>query len=49
LNLTAEIINRLIALKSLLEMGDMELVAVAALRLESERGEQEVAAVLDAL
>jgi hypothetical protein len=49
LNLSAEIINRLIALKSLLDLGDMELVRVAASRLESGRGEKEIAAILDAL
>lgn len=49
MNLTAEIINRLIALKSLLELGDIELLTVAASRLESECREKEVTAVLGAL
>jgi hypothetical protein len=49
LNLTAGIINRLIALKSLLDLGDIELLTVAVSRLESECREKEVAPVLGLL
>lgn len=49
LKLTKEIINRLVSLKSLLDLGDMELVLIASSRLEGERAQPEVAEILDAL
>lgn len=49
LNLTPDLINRLTAIRSLLALGDLELVAAASVRLESFRSEQALAAVLDAL
>lgn len=49
LNLSPHLINRLVALKSLLYLGDLELVSVASSRLESDREEQEIAAILSAL
>jgi hypothetical protein len=48
-NLTPDIINRLVSLKSLLDLGDMELVSIASSRLEGERAHAEVAEILDAL
>jgi hypothetical protein len=48
-NLTPELINRLVSLKSLLDLGDMELVSIASSRLEAERAKPEVAAILDTL
>jgi hypothetical protein len=48
-NLTPEILNRLVSLKSLLELGDMELAAIASSRLEGERAHVEIAEILDAL
>lgn len=47
LDLSPNIRSRLTAIKSLLELGDLELVAVASSRLE--RGEQEIDKVLSAL
>ncbi len=35
LNLSTDIINRLVALKSLLDLGEMELVSVASSRLDT--------------
>lgn len=49
MNLTPDIINRLVSLKSLLDLGDMELVSIASSRLEGERAHAEVAEILDAL
>jgi hypothetical protein len=49
LNLSPEIINRLVALKSLLDLGDLDLVSLAASRLERDREKQEIAAILGAL
>lgn len=49
MNLTPYIINRLVSLKSLLDLGDMELVSIASSRLEGERVQPEVAEILDAL
>ena len=49
LNLTPDLINRLTAIRSLLALGDLELVAAASVRLESFRREEALAAVLDAL
>lgn len=49
MNLSPELINRLVGLKSLLDLGDTELAAMAASRLESERGQPEVGSILDAL
>jgi hypothetical protein len=49
LDLSPNIISRLVAIKSLLDLGDLELVAVASSRLESERAEPEIDGVLSAL
>ena len=49
LNLSPELINRLVALKSLLDLGDMELVTAASSRLESSRNELEIGTIRDAL
>jgi hypothetical protein len=49
LNLTPDLINRLTAIRSLLALGDLEIVAAASVMLESFRSEQALAAVLDAL
>jgi hypothetical protein len=49
LNLTPDLIHRLTAIRSLLALGDLELVAAASVRLESFRSEDALAAVLDAL
>ena len=49
LNLSPELINRHVALKSLLDLGDMNLVAAAASRLESSRKEPEISGIFDAL
>jgi hypothetical protein len=49
LNLTPDIISRLVAIKSLLDLGDLELVVVASSRLESVRSEPEIDGVLSAL
>jgi hypothetical protein len=49
LNLSPELIHRLVALKSLLDLGDMELVSVASSRLEKDRQEAEIAGILSAL
>jgi hypothetical protein len=49
LNLTPDLINRLTAIRSLLALGDLELVAAASVRLESFRSEQALSAILDAL
>ena len=49
MNLSPELINRLVALKSLLDLGDMELVTAASSRLESSRNELEIGTILDAL
>jgi hypothetical protein len=48
-NLTPELINRLIALKSLLDLGDMELVSVASSRFENVREEPKITGILGAL
>ena len=48
MNLSPELINRLVALKSLLDLGDMELASLASSRLESARNEAEIAEVLSA-
>lgn len=49
LNLTPDLISRLVAIKSLLDLGDLELVVVASSRLESARSEPEIDGVLNAL
>ncbi len=49
LHLSPNIISRLVAIKSLLDLGDLELVAVASSRLERERAEPEIDGVLSAL
>ena len=49
LNLSPEIINRLTALKSLLELGDLDLVAVAADRLVNDRQQPQIAETLGLL
>ena len=49
LNLSPDIISRLLAIKSLLDLGDLELVMVASSRLESLRSEPEIDGVLNAL
>lgn len=49
LDLPPDIISRLVAIKSLLDLGDLELVVVASSRLESARSEPEIDAVLTAL
>ena len=49
LNLSPEIINRLVAIKSLLDLGDLELVMVASSRLENVRSESAIDGVLNAL
>ena len=49
LNLTPDIISRLIAIKSLLDLGDLELVMVASSRLGNVRSEPEIDGVLTAL
>ena len=47
--LTPELINRLTALKSLLELGDMDLVTVAAGRLANHREQPQIAETLGLL
>jgi hypothetical protein len=49
LNLTPNIINCLVALKSLLELGDMELSRIASSRLEINRNEESINLILLAL
>jgi hypothetical protein len=49
LDLTPDIISRLVAIKSLLDLGDLELVAVASSRLENLRSEPEIDGVLSAV
>ena len=49
LNLTPELINRLAAIRSLLALGDFELVSTAALRLEPVRSEPKIGNILEAL
>lgn len=49
MNLSPELINRLVALKSLLDLGDLDLVSLAASRLERDRDQPEIAAILSAL
>lgn len=49
LNLSPELINRLVVLKSLLDLGDMDLVSAASARLESRREAPEISRILDAL
>lgn len=49
LNLTPDLINRLTAIRSLLALGDIELVAAASVRLESFRCDESLAGILDAL
>jgi hypothetical protein len=49
LNLSPELINRLVALKSLLDLGDMELVSATSSRLENVREEPEITGILGAL
>lgn len=49
LNLSPNIISRLVAINSLLDLGDLELVAVASSRLERERTEPKIDGILSAL
>lgn len=49
MNLSPELINRLVALKSLLDLGDMELASVASSRLERDLDEPEIAVILSTL
>ncbi len=49
LNLSPELINRLVALKSLLDLGDMELATIASSRLQRDREEPEIALILSTL
>jgi hypothetical protein len=49
LNLSPELIYRLVALKSLLDLGDMELVSIASSHLERDRDEPEIAVILGTL
>ena len=49
MNLSPELINRLVALKSLLDLGDLDLVSMAASRLERDREQQELAEIVTAL
>jgi hypothetical protein len=49
LNLTPDLTNRLAAIRSLLALGDIDLVSVAAMRLEPMRSEPALGAILDAL
>ena len=49
LNLTQELISRLVAIKSLLDLGDIDLVSVAASRLHAYKDDPEVADILAAL
>lgn len=49
LDLTPNFISRLVAIKSLLDLGDLELAAGASSRLESDRAEPEIDGVLSAL
>ena len=49
LNLTPDILSCLVAIKSLLDLGDLELVMVASSRLENVRSEPEIDGVLNAL
>ncbi len=49
LELSPNIISRLTAIKSLLDLGDLELVAVATSRLEDHRGEPQIEELLAAL
>ena len=46
MNLSPELINRLVALKSLLNLGDMELASVASSRLERDLDEPEIVVIL---
>jgi hypothetical protein len=46
LELSPNTISRLTAIKSLLDLGDLELVAVAASRLEEHRGEPDIEEIL---
>ncbi len=49
MNLTNDIINRLTALKSLLDLGDIELCRIASSRLETNRNEESIHAILLAI
>lgn len=49
LDLSPELTHRLVVLNSLLELGDMELVAAAAARLEPHRGEEPIESILQAI
>jgi hypothetical protein len=49
LNLTPDLTNRLAAIRSLLALGDIDLVSVAAMKLEPMRGEPALGAIIDAL
>ena len=49
MKLTPEMINRLVAVKSLLGLEDWDLVVAAAERLESAREQEEIASILEAL
>jgi len=49
MQLSPELVNRLVAIRSLLDLGDIELVSVAATRLEGHRGEPEIDEILSTL
>lgn len=49
MQLSPELLNRLVAIRSLLDLGDIELVSVAASRLDGHRGEPEIDEILGAL
>ena len=49
MQLSPELVNRLVAIRSLLDLGDIELVSVAASRLDGHRGEPEIDEILSAL
>lgn len=49
MELSEKLVSRLVALRSLLDLGDMELVAVASSRLDGDGSMPEIAGILDAL
>lgn len=49
MQLSPELMNRMVAIRSLLDLGDIELASVAASRLEGHRGEPEIDEILSAL
>lgn len=49
MQLSPELMNRLVAIRSLLDLGDIELGSMAASRLEGHRGEPEIDEILSAL